>query len=189
MQLPPIEDFVWGFFKVPQYVRTGVFLNDLINFIILPSAVLIIFLISAAHVFIPGILRERWKTFIALVFYMVIVTQGIYAYFAIFFQGYVMIFIIFAFIFFAITRFIPMKYWEIGAKAAAKYGEKNQDIKRLEQELEIRMRERERVQGYLNQAREEGRRKDIQLWQIQLNEIEREIDRLKIRIEELKKKP
>ncbi|MEM5813392.1 MAG: hypothetical protein QXU71_03465, partial [Candidatus Aenigmatarchaeota archaeon] len=85
MQLPPIEDFVWGFFKVPQYVRTGVFLNDLINFIILPSAVLIIFLISAAHVFIPGILRERWKTFIALVFYMVIVTQGIYAYFAIFF--------------------------------------------------------------------------------------------------------
>lgn len=189
MQIPPIEELVWGFFKVPTYVRTGIFIDDIVNFIILPSAVLIIFLISAAHVFIPSNIRDRWKTFIALVFYMVIITRGLYANFAIFFQGYVLIFIIFAFIFFAITRFIPMKYWGVGAKVAARYGEKQQDLKRLEHELDLKMKERARIQNYLEQAKASKRPADVQMWQIMLNEIEREIDRLKERIEQLKKMP
>lgn len=189
MQISSIEEFIWAFFKIPEYLRSGVFLNDIINFIILPSAILIIFLISAAHVFIPGMIREKWRTFIALVFYMVIVSQGIYTYFAIFFQGYVMIFIILAFLFFAITRFIPMKYWKFAAKVASKYGEKEQDLKRWQQELEIKMKEKERIKNYLNLAIAEGRKADVQIWQIQLNEIEREIDKLKTRIKELKKLP
>ncbi len=184
-----IEEFVWQFFKIPSYLRSGIMINDIVNFILVPSALLIVFLTLAADAFLPKGMKERWKALIALVFYLVIVTQGLYAQFAIFAINYTILFIILAFGFFVITRFIPMKYWRAATKITAKYGEKSMDIKRLEDELRMKERERERIQRFLNEARAAGRTRDIQIWELMLAEVEREIDRLRLRIEELKKFP
>jgi len=184
-----VEEIIWAFFKIPDYLRTGVMINDIVNFILVPSALLLVFLTLAAEAFLPKGMKERWKALIALVFYLVIVTQGFYAQFAIFAVNYTILFIFFAFGLFVITRFIPMKYWKAGTQIAAKYGEKKTDIRRLEDELKMKEREMERIQRFLDDARKAGRTRDIQIWELMLAEVEREIDRLKIRIEELKRFP
>jgi len=183
------EEYIWSFFKIPSYLRSGIMINDIVNFILVPSALLLVFLTLAAEAFLPADMRNRWKALLALVFYLVIITQGFYASFAIFAVNYTILFIIFAFILFAITRFVPMKYWKAATQVTAKYGEKRMDIKRLEDELKMKEKERERIQRFLGEARAAGRTRDIQLWELMLAEVEREIDRLKLRIEELKKFP
>ena len=189
MSIPPIESLVWEFFKIPPTVSTGIFVDDLIYFIILPSVILLIFLLSAAEVITPRSMRSRWKGLIALVLYMVIVRSGLYTPFAVFIQGYIMIFIVLAFTMFAITRFIPMKYWKAATAVAAKYGEKQQDIRRLEDELRIRREERRRLEEYLQRAMAAGNQAEVAMWQVMINEIEREIDRLETRLREIRRNP
>jgi membrane-bound ClpP family serine protease len=184
-----VEDLIWLFFKIPSHLRSGIMINDIVNFILVPSALLLIFLTLAAEAFLPASMRTRWKALLALVFYLVIVTQGFYASFAIFAVNYTILFIIFAFILFAITRFVPMKYWKAATHVAAKYGEKTMDIRRLEDELRMKERERDRIQRFLEDARAAGRTRDIQIWELMLAEVEREIDRLRIRLRELRRYP
>jgi glucan phosphoethanolaminetransferase (alkaline phosphatase superfamily) len=184
-----VEDFIWFFFKIPSHLRSGIMIKDIVDFILVPSALLLIFLTLAAEAFLPESMRKKWKALIALVFYLVIITQGFYVQFAIFAKNYIILFIILAFGLFVITRFVPMKYWKAATQVAAKYGEKKMDIKRLEDELKMKERERDRIQRFLEDARAAGRTRDIQIWELMLAELEREIDRLKLRIEEIKKFP
>ncbi|MEM7826945.1 MAG: hypothetical protein QXQ40_01830 [Candidatus Aenigmatarchaeota archaeon] len=181
-----VEEMIWEFFRVPSIMRSGIFINDLVNLILLPSIVLLIFLSAAASAFLPADMRVRWKGLVALVLYMVIITQGFYAPFAAFAANYMILFLILAFGMFAITRFIPMKYWKAGTKIATKYGEKSQDIKRIQGELKVMRRERARLERNLARATAPEER---HFWMIRIEEIQRDIDRLELRLKEIRKMP
>ena len=185
---PFIEWLLMDLLRIKATAISGVFINDIVNLILLPSVVLLIFLVSAAEAFL-GTGKIKWKTLIALTFYLVIIVQGWYGPFAMFAANYILLFIIAAFTMFAITSFVPMKYWRAGMVVTTKYGEKAQDIKRLQNELDLKKKERTRTESYINQAQAAGRPEDVQMWTIMLHEISREIDRLEARLKEMKKLP
>lgn len=110
-----VEEMIWEFFRIdPMYV-SGVFLNDIVNLIILPSVVLILFLDFAASLFMRGS-HQKWKLLLSLVFYLVIVLQGFYAPFAVFASSFAVLFLFLAFGLFFFTRFITKS--EVGAIAS-----------------------------------------------------------------------
>ena len=73
-----MEWLLYDVLQVPPEMVTGVFLKDLVNLILLPSIILLIFLYASAYSFIPGILgKKKWASLVGIAFYLLIVSQGL----------------------------------------------------------------------------------------------------------------
>lgn len=88
------EMLFYDILQIQPSVMTGIFLKDLLNFLILPTIVLLIFLDFAATKFLGG--RDKYKKILIAAFYLIIVTQGFYGPFATFAANYMVIFLILA---------------------------------------------------------------------------------------------
>jgi predicted membrane protein len=191
----------WLFYeilRIPSEYITGIFLTDLINLILLPTIVLIIFLNAAAHLFLSGY-SKKWQGLVAVVFYLVIITQGWYGPIAIMVKNYVILFLIFAGILFFIGRFITPKQVEgieeigkgIGGPLARakmirelqrekKYRE--EEIKRLEKEIaRIKIKLSQTTDADKEILKQELLRKEQEksLHMAEINRINWEIQKLK----------
>lgn len=99
-----VEEAVWAFLRLSSPPVTGEFLPDIVNLIILPSIILIIFLDFATSLFLGG--HKNLKTLLTIALFMVIIIQGFYAMFATFASNFIMLFLMFAIVLFALTRFL-----------------------------------------------------------------------------------
>jgi cell division protein FtsB len=133
-----IEEMIWEFLRIdPMYV-SGVFLNDIINLVVVPTAVLLIFLEFAVELFARD---NKWiKHVLAFAFYALLIVQGYYAPFAVFVGNYVIIFLILAAAVFFTGRLITFR-GGVATAAGAKIvydslTERNKRIRDVQRELD-----------------------------------------------------
>lgn len=142
-----VEELIFEFFQIPPASLSGVFVNDLINFILVPSIVLLVFLEFASSLFLRN-LEGNFKHLISLAFFLVMVTQGLYGPFAIFAGSYMILFLIFAMALFIVTRFLrPEHSYRMGAAVgeAAKSKPTAFEKQKLRLELNKQIKELEQI--------------------------------------------
>lgn len=99
------ETILIDILRIPAVMITGNFLKDIVNLIIFPSIVLIIFLNFVSTLFLRG---HSWmKNIFTMALFLVIVVNGWYGPFAAFASNYVILFLIVAGILFFVSRFLP----------------------------------------------------------------------------------
>jgi hypothetical protein len=188
-----IEEIIFSFFQVPPTALSGVMVNDLVNYILLPSVVMLVFLDSAATLFVKH--HTSLKLLVELAFFLALVVQGLYAPFAVFAANYVIIFIIFAAAAFFASRF----FGERGIKASEGLGVKiatTIDEKREKQKLLKEFQKREanlrhqisQAEGKYNQARHQGDQMLQATWAGNISNLKTELDLVQNEIVRLKRR-
>jgi len=181
-----MEWLLYDVLQVPPEMVTGVFLKDLVNLILLPSVVLMFFIFSVTNYFIPPT-HKKWSTLLSITFYLVIIVQGFYGIFVSFIQPYIIFFLVTSFVAWVVVRMLPPPYMVRVTKITGKFGEKVADIKRIKEELERLKRDRDRVRRYILDARARGEEHTARIFQMRLDEIESEINRLEMLLKRLKR--
>jgi hypothetical protein len=110
---------------------TGTFFNDFVNFILLPTVVILIFLNSAADFFTN---KKQYKAILSVTFLLVMIAEGFYAPFAMFISNYIVIFLIMSAVFFFGMRIF-------GTRGKSTIGPKMEDYRK--QKMDIRLAEDE----------------------------------------------
>lgn len=142
-----VEELIFEFFQIPSSALTGVVVNDLINFILVPSIVLLVFLEFASSLFLRN-MEGNFKHLVSLAFFLIMVTQGFYGPFAIFAGSYMILFLIFALALFIVTRFLrPEHGFRVGAAVgeAAKSKPTVFEKQKLRIELKKQIKELEQI--------------------------------------------
>ena len=116
----------------------------LVEFLLVPSVVLILFLYIATDSFLKG-KQIGIKSLLAIVFYIVIVYSGYYGVFALFAMSYVQLFLIGAFVLFVITRFVSISDLLHLSRSTRRLGENDIDEKLIEDRIEIKNAEIDRL--------------------------------------------
>jgi|GEM_PF-5961851 len=183
-----VEQMIWEFFRISPTMLSGVFLNDIVNFILLPSVVLLVFLGMAADMFLHNV-GTKWKGLISMVFYLVIIVQGWYGPFAMFAKSYIILFLIAAGTLFFITRFAMPEHGERSGRAVGGIAGKALRLRKLYKEKKFCEDEIRKVNDILSELEKNKRyqdREDIKdykrkkaNYEMRLKEIELEIDRIK----------
>ena len=183
------EMLFYDILQIQPSVMTGIFLKDLLNFLILPTIVLLIFLDFAASKFI-GEEKKVYRKILIVAFYLIIVTQGFYGPFATFAANYMVIFLILAGALFFVGKIF-------GGQSASTIGRKIGDLrnKRIERE-ELRIREKiledtindieremNRINEFIRNSRGEERSRQERIF----NELRRELSEKKKELERLQK--
>jgi hypothetical protein len=90
-----VEDAIWAFLRIGSPPVTGIFMNDVLNLIIVPSIVFIVMLETISGKFL-GNDHKNWTHLLSIAFYMLIITQGIYGPLASFISTYMLAFLVLA---------------------------------------------------------------------------------------------
>ncbi len=113
-----IQDIVCSLFKLGASC-SGMPLDELlVEFLLIPSVVMIIFLYVSVNMFLRGE-HPKIKPLLAITFYITIIYSGFYGTFAMFISSFLPLFIVGTFILFVATRFIsPTQMKDLGGVAS-----------------------------------------------------------------------
>lgn len=109
----------------------------LVEYLLVPSVIMIIFLYIATESFLKG-KQTGIKSLLAIVFYIVVVYSGYYGIFAMFVMSYIQLFLIGMFVLFVITRFISISDLLHLGRSARRFGEKDIDKNLINDRLEVK---------------------------------------------------
>ncbi len=164
------------------YTSGDPLLDVLLYLLILPTIILIIFLNSAANIFLQG--KTKWSLLLSMVFYLVIIQQGWYMVFVEFTKSYVLIFLILAGAVFFIGRIIRPGHVKMakGLGSSLKGMSKSSKRKRrkeIEIELKRINKEIERVAKFLRNH-EKDRKREEYLTELTRNRTDLEAEKEKL---------
>ncbi|MCK4730012.1 MAG: hypothetical protein KAT28_01715 [Candidatus Aenigmarchaeota archaeon] len=109
-----IQDIVCNLFKLGDTCYDMGMEELLVEFLLIPSVVMIIFLYVSVNMFLRGE-HPKIKPLLAITFYITIIYSGFYGTFAMFISSFLPLFIVGTFILFVATRFIsPTQMKDLG---------------------------------------------------------------------------
>ncbi len=147
----------------------------LIEYLLVPSVIMIIFLYIAATMFLKSE-HPKIKPLLAIVFYIVIVYTGFYGIFAAFVMPYLVLFLIGAFVLFVVTRFMPISDWLSLAKSARGFGEKTYDTKIIKDRIDVKEGEIIRLKERKKAAEDKKDQEQMSIINALITEAEMELE-------------
>lgn len=175
-----VEEAVWTFLRIDPSFISGIFINDIVNLIILPSIILIIFLDFVVCRFLrESTGRQNLGHILSVALFMVIIVQGWYGPFAMFAKSYIILFLMLAVILFVLNRIFSGGEESHAAEKVGGILEKHRIIRGIDDELDEK---RQRLRNLHNAFHAPGTDRDAQA------EIARQIGDCKNKIAELEKK-
>lgn len=146
-----IENILIQVLGITPSALTGTFFNDFVNFILLPTVVILIFLNSAADYFTN---KKQYKAILSVTFLLVMIAEGFYAPFAMFVSNYIIIFLIISAVFFFGMRIF-------GARTQSSTLPKIEDMRKQRIDMRIIQDEVDFLYNELNRIKSEKNNKDL----------------------------
>ena len=183
-----IQEIICSLFKLGATCYSWPLDKLLIEYLLVPSVILIVFLFIITKAFLHDI-NLKVDALLAIVFYIAIVYTGIYGIIASFSFSFLILFLILGFGVFIITRIIRME-WITGAGAMAiKLGEKKYDMIILKDRKEVLEKEKEAIEKLIEEEKKKDKPDDskIKAYELMVVQIQKEIDLIDKQIERAKK--
>ncbi|MCK4428745.1 MAG: hypothetical protein KAU95_00090 [Candidatus Aenigmarchaeota archaeon] len=146
-----IQSLVCSMFQLGATCQTMTQEKLLVEYLLVPSVIMIIFLYIATDSFLKG-KQTGIKSLLAIVFYIVVVYSGYYGPFAMFVMSYVQLFLIGMFVIFVITRFISISDLLHLGRSARRFGEEKYDTKLIADRIKVKEDEIKRLKNRLDKA-------------------------------------
>ena len=184
-----IQEIICALFKLGASCYSIPIDELLIEYLLVPSVILIIFLFMVVKSFLRDI-NLKIDALLTVVSYIVIVYTGIYGTIASFSFSFLVLFLLIGFGVFIITRIIPIE-WIVGVgKIARRLGEKQYDIIILKDRKEVLEREKDRINELIEDEKAKGEKMDqtkIEAYRSMRDQLDKEIDMLDKQIKRAEK--
>jgi len=172
-----IQEIICSLFKLGATCYTWPIDKLLVEYLLVPSVILIVFLFIITKAFLHNT-NLKIHALLAIVFYIAIVYTGIYGIIASFSFSFLILFLILGFGVFIITRVIRMEWITGVGKMAIKLGEKKYDIIILKDRKEVLEKEKEAIEELIEKEKKKDNPDDskIKSYELMVVQIQKEID-------------
>jgi len=172
-----IQELICALFKLGATCPSWPMDKLLIEYLFVPSVILIICLVMIAEAFLRGV-NLKINFLLALTFYIAIVYTGLYATIASFSYSFLILFLIFGFGVFVVTRIIPIEFIKGAGAMARRLGEKRYDLMLLKDRKEVLENEKKRIEELIDEEKKKANPDDskIKAYELMVVQIQKEID-------------
>jgi len=172
-----IQEIICSLFKLGATCYTWPIDKLLVEYLLVPSVILIVFLFIITKAFLHNT-NLKIHALLAIVFYIAIVYTGIYGIIASFSFSFLILFLVLGFGVFIITRVIRMEWITGVGKMAIKLGEKKYDIIILKDRKEVLEKEKEAIEELIEKEKKKDNPDDskIKSYELMVVQIQKEID-------------
>ncbi|MCD6274936.1 MAG: hypothetical protein J7J15_02845 [Candidatus Aenigmarchaeota archaeon] len=139
-----VQEIICTLFKLGATCYSMPIDELLIEYLLVPSVILIIFLYIMTGSFLKGI-GLKIHALLAIVFYIVLIYTGIYGMIASFSMSYLSLFLLFGLAYFFFIRLIDWKKMRSISRYAGYFGERKYNLKYIDEEIALKEEEIKRL--------------------------------------------
>ncbi|MGC9310759.1 MAG: hypothetical protein ACP5E4_03490 [Candidatus Aenigmatarchaeota archaeon] len=175
-----LQSVICGIFQLGLACNTMALDKLLIEYILVPSVITIIFIYVATNMFTRN-LSLKINSVVSIMFYIVFVYSGIYGIIAPVMYNSIELFLIGALVLFFLTRVIAPTRMEDLGRGAMKLGERSYDRKVIHDRIHVKEKELDSLKDMINELKEKGllEDKDLSIIEMLMHETRIEMNILK----------